>query len=89
MVKFSILALALCGSAAAFSPMAGKSVNTNTITNTNTRMEMSVDNEEGDSRRSFFSKVAGSAAMGALAVLQAPMPALAANIKTVNARLVQ
>jgi len=86
MVKFSILALALCGSAAAFAPMpmAGQGPSTAT------RMEMSANNsEDADSRRSFFSKVAGSAAMGAMAVLQAPMPALAANIKTVNARLVQ
>ena len=85
MVKFSILALALCGSAAAFAPMpmAGQGPSTAT------RMEMSANSEDADSRRSFFSKVAGSAAMGAMAVLQAPMPALAANIKTVNARLVQ
>mmetsp|Transcript_28796 Transcript_28796/g.44022 ORF Transcript_28796/g.44022 Transcript_28796/m.44022 type:complete len:288 (-) Transcript_28796:223-1086(-) len=88
MVKFSILALALCGSAAAFAPMPTSMAGPNTA-NAATRMQMSVDNEEGDSRRSFFSRVAGSAAMGAMAILQAPMPAFAANIKTVNARLVQ
>ncbi len=83
MVKLSVLSLSLwIGSIHAFSPMAGQNVGT--------KLAMSAD-DNVDSRRSFFTKTAGSAAVAALSLLNVPEPAqaLGGALKKVNAKLVQ
>ncbi len=83
MFKLSVLSLSLLiGSVHAFSPMAGQNVGT--------KLSMSAD-DNVDSRRSFFTKSAGSAAIAALSLVNVPEPAQAIGgaLKKVNARLIQ
>lgn len=83
MVKLSFLSLSLCiSSVHAFSPMASQKAGT--------KLAMSSD-DNMDSRRSFFTKAAGSAAIAALSLVEGPESAQAfgGTLKKVNARLVQ
>jgi len=83
MAKISVLSLAVwVSTASAFSPMATQ------FSASTTQLSMA---NEADSRRSFFSKAAGSAAVAAFSLVQAPGPAqaLGGGLKKVNAKLVQ
>jgi hypothetical protein len=84
MVKTFILQLALgLGAVSAFAPLAPQN-------NAATKLSMSSPEvDSADSRRSFFSKVVGSAAIAGLSLLEGPGPAnaLGGGLKKVNAKL--
>jgi len=84
MVKIALCTLAaFIGAANAFAPVPANSIVSST------QLAMSEANMEADSRRSFLSKAAGSAAIVALGLTEAPEGAHAASLKKVNARLSQ
>ena len=84
MVKSSVFTLAtFLGGASAFAPMTGQ------YCSSSTQLSMS-ENEAADSRRSFFTRAAGSAAVVALGLVQAPEDAHAiGSLKKVNDKLAQ
>jgi hypothetical protein len=83
MVKLSVCTLAtFIVGASAFAPMTGKY-------SSSTKLSMSAD-EAAASRRSFFTKAAGSAAVVALGLVEAPEGAQAiGSLKKVNEKLSQ
>mmetsp|Transcript_2101 Transcript_2101/g.3196 ORF Transcript_2101/g.3196 Transcript_2101/m.3196 type:complete len:283 (+) Transcript_2101:59-907(+) len=83
MVKLSVCTLAsFVGAASAFAPMSTQ------WSSSKTQLSMSAN--EADSRRSFFTKAAGSAAVVAFGLVEAPEDAHAlGSLKKVNAKLAQ
>lgn len=83
-MKLSLIQLSICAvSVGAFAP-----ISTSTVSSS-TKMSMVNNDDQDSSRRSFFNKVVGSAAIAGVSLLQAPFPAnaIGGGIKKVNAKL--
>ena len=88
-MKLSLIQLAVCTvSVGAFAPLSKKGT---VSLSSSTKMSMVEDSSTESSRRSFFNKVVGSAAIAGVSLLQAPFPAnaIGGGIKKVNAKLVR